>query len=138
MQLSVDIQTDGDLGILVAKGEVDMATAGLVRRAITDLVAKGLAHLVLDMSDVTFIDSTGLGVLVGGRKKVEQLQGSLTLVCANPRILRLFKITGLDQAMAIHETMDEARASVRPKNQRPSGLTDPTPSGDDPAGSVVV
>lgn len=112
MQLKVDTRREGDLGIMEANGEVDMATAGMVRQAITELIGDGQADLVLDLSQVTFIDSTGLGILVGARKKVAHLDGSFAIVCANPRILRLFKITGLAEAIAIHPTIHDAITSV--------------------------
>lgn len=112
MQLNVDTRTYGDLGVIVAAGEVDMATAGGIRQAITDLIGGGFKHLMLDMSEVSFIDSTGLGVIIGARKKVRHIDGTFSLVCNNPRTLRLFKITGIDQALPVHATRESAIAAL--------------------------
>ncbi len=63
------------------------------------------------MDKVGFLDSTGLGVLVGGLKRVRAHDGSLDLVCAQQRILRIFRITGLTQVFGIYETVDQAIAA---------------------------
>jgi anti-sigma B factor antagonist len=112
MQLSIDTRTEQDLGVVVATGEIDMATAGALRQSVTDLLGGGFTHLVVDMRQVAFIDSTGLGVLVGARKKVLQLGGSLALVSDTPRLLRLFRITGIDQALPIHSSVEAAASAV--------------------------
>jgi len=65
-------------------------------------------HLVADLTQVRFLDSTGLGTLVGGLKRLREPGGSLTLVIVAPRILRLFQITGLTKVLAIHPTVAEA------------------------------
>ncbi len=111
MQLNVSTRREAGLGIVEAKGEIDMATAGIVRQAITDLIADGCVDLVLDLGPLTFIDSTGLGVIVGARKKAEHLGGSFVVVCTHPRILRLLDITGLSQAMPVHATVAAAVAA---------------------------
>jgi anti-sigma B factor antagonist len=112
MQLRIETSVEGDVGVIVATGEIDMATAGALRQAVTDLLAGGFTHLVVDMRPVAFLDSTGLGVLVGARKKVLHTGGSLALVCDTPRLLRLFRITGIDQALPIHPDVDAALAAV--------------------------
>jgi anti-sigma B factor antagonist len=112
MQLSIDTRVEQGVGVIVATGEIDMATAGALRQAVTDLLASGYSHLVVDMCPVAFLDSTGLGVLVGARKKVLHISGSLALVCDTPRLLRLFRITGIDQALPIYPTVDAALAAV--------------------------
>ena len=70
---------------------------------------KGKFHLLVDMEKVEFLDSTGLGVLVGGLKRVRAHDGSLELVCTQERILKIFRITGLTKVFGIHDTIDEAR-----------------------------
>jgi anti-sigma B factor antagonist len=113
MQLNVETRIDGDLGVIEAMGEIDMASAGMLRQAVTDLLGKGVSRLVLDMTTVTFIDSTGLGILVGARKKLQHLQGSFSVVCQSPRILRLFNITGLAAALSVYETYDDAVGALQ-------------------------
>lgn len=85
----------GDCAVLRVAGEVDVYTAPVLRERILDLAAKGAVHVIADMSRVDFLDSTGLGVLVGGLKRLREHDGSLTLVISATRILRLFEMTGL-------------------------------------------
>jgi anti-sigma B factor antagonist len=96
--------------VVDVSGEIDVYTAPKLRDKITELVADGIYHIVIDMEDVQFLDSTGLGVLVGGLKKVRAHDGSLSLVCTQDRLLKIFQITGLAKVFAIHETTEEALA----------------------------
>ena len=113
MRLSVSSHSEGMLGVVVASGEIDLATVALLRQVISDHIAAGQSELLLDLTDVSFIDSTGLGVLVGAGKKTAGLGGSTRLVCSNPRILRLLKITGLSRAMAVLPTREAASVHLR-------------------------
>jgi anti-sigma B factor antagonist len=97
--------------IVAVGGEIDVYTAPKLRDKITELVGQGSYHLVVDMQQVEFLDSTGLGVLVGGLKKVRAHSGSLQLVCNQDRLLKIFRITGLAKVFVIHETADEALAA---------------------------
>jgi anti-sigma B factor antagonist len=98
----------GDCAVLQVTGEVDLYTAPMLREGIRDLAAKGAVHLIADLSPVDFLDSTGLGVLVGGLKRVREDGGSLALVVGAPRILRVFQITGLTKAFAVWPSVTEA------------------------------
>jgi anti-sigma B factor antagonist len=97
--------------IVAVGGEIDVYTAPKLRDKITELVAAGVYDLVIDMEKVEFLDSTGLGVLVGGLKKVRAHDGSLQLVCNQDRLLKIFRITGLAKVFVIHETADAALAA---------------------------
>ena len=79
---------------------------------LIDLVSSGQYHLVVDMEGVEFLDSTGLGVLVGGLKRVRAHEGSLRLVCTQERILKIFRITGLTKVFPIHGSVEEAVAAT--------------------------
>ena len=92
-------------------GEIDVYTAPKLRDQITELVADGSYHIVIDMEAVEFLDSTGLGVLVGGLKKVRAHDGSLELVCTQARLLKIFRITGLAKVFAIHDSVESALAT---------------------------
>ena len=96
--------------IVAVGGEIDVYTAPKLRDTITELVAGGTYHLVVDMEAVEFLDSTGLGVLVGGLKKVRAHDGSLQLVCNQDRLLKIFRITGLAKVFVIHESAEAALA----------------------------
>ncbi|MEI2711809.1 MAG: anti-sigma factor antagonist [Nocardioides sp.] len=97
--------------IITVGGEIDVYTAPKLRDLITELVGQGRYHLVVDMSGVEFLDSTGLGVLVGGLKKVRSNNGSLHLVCSQERLLKIFRITGLAKVFQIHPTAEDALAA---------------------------
>ena len=94
--------------IVAVGGEIDVYTAPKLRDKLSELVATGSYDLVVDMHEVEFLDSTGLGVLVGGLKKVRAHDGSLRLVCNQDRLLKIFRITGLAKVFVIHETADDA------------------------------
>jgi anti-sigma B factor antagonist len=90
-----------------------MYTAPRLRELLIDLVSKGHYQLVVNMDKVGFLDSTGLGVLVGGLKRVRAHDGSLDLVCTQQRILKILRITGLTEVFGIYETVDQAIAARR-------------------------
>jgi anti-sigma B factor antagonist len=94
-------------------GEIDIYTAPRLRELLIDLVSKNNYQLVVNMDKVEFLDSTGLGVLVGGLKRVRAHDGLLDLVCTQERILKIFRTTGLTKVFGIHETVDQAIAAKK-------------------------
>ena len=110
MDLSLSTRTEGDRTVVVVGGEIDVYTAPKLREQLIDLVSSGQYHLVVDMEGVEFLDSTGLGVLVGGLKRVRTQEGTLHLVCSQERVLKVFRITGLTKVFSIHDTVEEALA----------------------------
>ncbi|HEX6151000.1 anti-sigma factor antagonist [Nocardioides sp.] len=111
MDLTLTTREADGKTIVAVGGEIDVYTAPKLRDKITELVGSGSYHLVVDMQEVEFLDSTGLGVLVGGLKKVRAHDGSLQLVCNQDRLLKIFRITGLAKVFMIHESADEALAA---------------------------
>jgi anti-sigma B factor antagonist len=106
--LSVAIRPEGDHTVVAVSGEIDVYTAPKLREHLIDLVSGGRYRLIVDLEGVDFLDSTGLGVLVGGLKRVRAHDGSLSLVCSQDRILKIFRITGLTKVFGIHSSVDEA------------------------------
>jgi anti-sigma B factor antagonist len=98
----------GDCAVLQVTGEVDVSTAPMLREQIRELAAKGAVHLIADLGRVDFLDSTGLGTLVGGLKRLREAGGSLALAISTPRILRVFQITGLTKALAVRPSVTDA------------------------------
>jgi anti-sigma B factor antagonist len=94
-------------------GEIDIYTAPRLRELLIDLVSKGNYQLVVNLDKVGFPGSTGLGVLVGGLKRVRAHDGWLDLVCTQAWILKIFRITGLTEVFGIYETVDQAIAARR-------------------------
>ena len=112
MDRSVTSREQGGRTVVEVGGEIDVYTAPVLRERLNDLVGDGHHHLVVDMEHVDFLDSTGLGVLVGGLKRVRSHDGSLRLVCTQEKILKVFRITGLTKVFPIHDTVDEAVAAA--------------------------
>jgi anti-sigma B factor antagonist len=112
VDLTLSTRTQGDRTIVEVGGEIDVYTAPKLRERLVDLVTAGNYHLIVDMEGVEFLDSTGLGVLVGGLKRVRAHDGSLRLVCTQERILKIFRITGLTKVFPIHSTVEEAVEAV--------------------------
>lgn len=101
MLLRVDCSSGPDTTTITADGEIDLATVHTLRSAITDATKQGARHLTLDLDRVTYIDSSGLGTLIGAHKRLTSSGGSLTIRCSQARILRLFAITGLDRVLRV-------------------------------------
>ncbi len=110
MELSLTSRADGDFEIIEVGGEIDVYTAPKLREAIVSAVEAGRTRLIIDVQKVEFLDSTGLGVLVGALKRVRADGGALDIVCTQERILKIFQITGLDKVFGLHASMDQARA----------------------------
>jgi len=96
--------------VISVTGEIDVYTAPTLRERLNELVADGEYHLVVDMAGVDFLDSTGLGVLVGGLKRARSHEGTLQLVCDQEKILKVFRITGLTKVFPIHASLGDALA----------------------------
>jgi anti-sigma B factor antagonist len=111
VDLSLSTRPEGNYMVVQVGGEIDVYTAPRLREQLIDLVSGGSYDIIVDMAKVEFLDSTGLGVLVGGLKRVRAHDGSLRLVCTQERILKIFRITGLTKVFPIHASVDEAVAA---------------------------
>lgn len=107
-----DTEIDESTHVIELGGEVDLYTAPEFKERMIQVIEEGKKHVVVDLSKATFIDSTTLGVLVGGVKRLRPLGGSLTLVCTDANICKIFEITGLDRVFSIHETRDDALSTA--------------------------
>ena len=109
--MSFDVKTeqlDDESYIIALAGEVDLYTAPEFKQQLLDVIAKGASYVVVDFSETTFIDSTTLGVLVGGIKRLRTNDGQLALVCSDRNITKIFEITGLDRVFTIYSSRAEA------------------------------
>src|SRR5688500_3794273 len=108
--MNFDIKTEqlaNDGYIIALSGEVDLSPAPEFKQQLLEIIGKGGKHVVVDLSDTTFIDSTTLGVLVGGVKRLRPNGGQLSLVCSDRNITKIFEITGLNKVFPIYESRDE-------------------------------
>ncbi len=94
------------------EGEVDVYTAPVLRQAIVDQVEAGVKHLVINLSRVEYLDSTGLGILIGGVKRLKEQGGSLKLAGPSARITRIFEITGLNKIFDVFASEQDALAAA--------------------------
>jgi anti-sigma B factor antagonist len=108
MELSLAARKVAEYVVLEIGGEVDVYTAPKLRERLMELVNAGDTHVVVDLSRVEFLDSTGLGVLVGAHRRLRARDGSLDLVCPHDRLLKVFRITGLDNVFDLHTSVEEA------------------------------
>ena len=107
-----DEEVDAETHVIELGGEVDLYTAPEFKERLVQVIEDGKKQLVVDLSKATFIDSTTLGVLVGGVKRLRPVGGSLSLVCTDQNITKIFEITGLDRVFSIHESREEALSTV--------------------------
>lgn len=108
MQFEVNVAPVGDWTVVAVAGEVDVATAPRLRKETLAVLSEGHDRVVLDLEAVDFLDSTGLGVLIGVLRRVNAVGGQLRLVCSTPRILDLFTLTGLDRVFDLRATVADA------------------------------
>jgi anti-sigma B factor antagonist len=94
--------------VIAAAGEVDLYSAPEFKQELLNAIGSGANEVVVDFTDTTFIDSTTLGVLVGGVKRLRPRGGRLSIVCSDQNIIKIFEITGLDRVFTIYPTRAEA------------------------------
>lgn len=102
-----DDRRDGST-VVAARGEIDVATAPALRERLDLVIDRDSGPVVVDLTSVTFIDSTGLGVLIGARQRCAEGSRDLRIVIVEPRILKVFEITGLTDLFSIHRTLEPA------------------------------
>lgn len=116
MNLKMNTRAINDrTSIIGLEGEVDVYTAPQLKQQIIDLLDNGVNHIIVNLTQVDYLDSTALGVLIGGLKRLRERDGALDLICPNPRIRRIFEITGLDKIFDMYTTEDEALERVKVK-----------------------
>lgn len=101
MDMRLAISQHGIITVIEAHGDIEVETVSDLRGRMLELVRSGSRHFVVDLNGVSFIDSTGLGVLVGALKRVQAEGGTMRLVCRQPRVLHLLRLTGLDEVFVI-------------------------------------
>ena len=108
MDFGVTVTSRGRWEILTVTGEIDMATAPRFRQRLLAVTAAGAQNVVIDLSGVDFIDSTGLGVLMGAAKRVRSLGGDIRLVMTGSRLSDLIELTRLDRVLDVFDSVSAA------------------------------
>lgn len=119
MQFEVNVAPVGDWTVVAVAGEVDVATAPRLRKEVLAVLGDGHDRVVLDLEAVDFLDSTGLGVLIGVLRRINAVGGDLRVVCSTPHIVDLFTLTGLDRVFDLRSSVADA-----------TGATDADAAGD--------
>jgi anti-sigma B factor antagonist len=111
IDIKVQTRDEGLWAIVDVEGEVDVFTAPKLREQLLTILGRGAEKVVVNLAGVDFMDSTGLGVLVGGLKRMRERDGTLALAGAHGTVLRVLNITGLDSVFALHGTVEDATRS---------------------------
>ncbi len=111
VDFGVSTTQDGDYAVVAVTGELDVYTAPVLEESLGDLVDEGKHDLVVDLTEVTFMDSTGLGLLIKALKWAREHDGSLRIVANTEKVLKVFRVTGLDGVLSLYQTRAEATGS---------------------------
>jgi len=112
MDFAVEKEALDGVFVLRPRGEIDVYTAPHLKEEIVSAMDAGNKQLIVDLSQVGFMDSSGLGVLVSALKRTKDVGGALRLVCSDDRILKIFRITGLTKVFSIDGGLDEAVRAI--------------------------
>ncbi|MEN6372797.1 MAG: STAS domain-containing protein [Armatimonadota bacterium] len=114
MNFSIDTYNmESGVPVIKLTGEVDVYTAPQLKQQMIGMLEAGANQILIDLTEVEYFDSTALGVLIGGLKRMRERDGNLSLICPNPRIRRVFEITGLDKIFDIYNSADEAKIAIQ-------------------------
>jgi anti-sigma B factor antagonist len=110
-KLTLRVRRGRDYAIVTAYGEIDEHTSPQLRELLINLFSENKYQIIVNVDEVEFLDTTGLGVLTGGLKRAREHDGSLSLVCTQERLLKILSISGLTKMFDIYETVDRAIAA---------------------------
>jgi len=99
-------------------GEIDLGVAVVLRQSLDDLIHDGQTRLLIDLTDVSFLDSTALGVLLHTAKKLRRRRGGIAVVCPDPRMHQLFELVGHTLLFPVDESVDQALSHLQPERRR--------------------
>ena len=105
-----DRSVDADTHVVAVAGEIDLFTAPEFKQRVSAPIDEGRTHVIVDLTETTFIDSSSLGVLIGAHRRLRRLEGRLVIVCSNDAIIKTFRITGLD---GVFKLVDSVEAALR-------------------------
>lgn len=121
MDFDVDHHIEGDIAVVEVSGWIEISSAPRLRETVITLIDEGHLHLVLDLSSTVFLDSTGLGVLVGLLHRLRSRDGSLAIAGAKDRVYKAFQISKLTRVLTLTETVEDAIAAIKVGDASASG-----------------
>jgi anti-sigma B factor antagonist len=113
MEFDLRVKHHDERAVVHVDGEVDLATCSRLRDVLAELIDHGVYHLIVDLERVSFLDSSGMGVLVTALRRVRERDGSLRLTAPSPQVRRVLELTGITKLLPTYATLDEA-ALVEP------------------------
>jgi anti-sigma B factor antagonist len=112
-KVEIDISDEGDYRVLRPQGDLDVYTVGSLRDALGKMISEKTPKVVVDLDGVPFMDSSGLGALMGGVRRLREIGGDLAISCTREQHLKLFTITGFGEGVSIAPTVEEAAKGFR-------------------------
>ncbi|GAC1418104.1 MAG: anti-sigma factor antagonist BldG [Candidatus Velthaea sp.] len=106
--LSIHVHVHSGMNVFALTGSLDIATSPTVRAALVEASERGDHRLIVDLSKVDFLDSTGLGAMIGAQRRAKEFDGDVRLVAKEGQILRLLRITGLMKVFSVYATLEDA------------------------------
>ncbi len=113
--LEINIENGNDYTLCRPVGELDAYTVGQFREALTGLTEH--ARVLIDLSEVPFMDSAGLGALIGGIRRARESDGEVVVACSRPTLTRLLHTTGFDRIVPVTESIEDAEAAFGQANE---------------------
>lgn len=129
MDLKWKVKPWGEATLVELEGEIDLHSAPPLKAALLEIASAPSVCVALDLNGVSFLDSTGIGALVGALKKTREGGGQIAFFGAKPRVKRVFEIAGLWNALPFYESRDAALAFLLPSSSVMS------PESESPLGS---
>jgi len=117
IRLDIQSREMEGLTVLDATGEIDIYTAPEFKKAVDSVIASGQKHIVINMENVSYMDSSGFGMLLSATKKVKPDGGSINLAACGSAIERMLRVTKLDSVFQIHPNVEEAIKSIKTVQQ---------------------
>lgn len=112
-KVEIEISDEGDYRVLRPQGDLDVYTVGSLRDALGQMISDKTPKVVVDLDGVPFMDSSGLGALMGGVRRMREIGGDLAVSCTREQHLKLFTITGFGEGVSIAPTVEEAAKGFR-------------------------
>ena len=112
-KIEIEVSESSGYRVLTPSGDLDVYTVGSLRDAIATILEEDKPHVVVDLDSVPFMDSSGLGALMGGVRRLREAGGDLAISCTREQHLKLFTITGFGEGVSIAPTVEEAAEGFR-------------------------
>ncbi len=113
MNIRVTKEKVEDIVVIDVEGEIDVYTSTYFKKELLKVLDEGNYNIIISLDKVRYIDSTGLGILIGMLKRVKEHNGHMTVVCSNPQIRKVFTITGLIKILGMHDNLQSAIDNIR-------------------------